>query len=199
MNACEAEGGMENKLYQKLLAEVRDEKLLWHGPPVQGLRFRLVDALLIPIMILFILAFIGVIFSTPPEELSPFAMTGAVIVAIGYLYLLVGHFFHDAWRRKNIYYGLSPDHVIIILSGGKKVRLLSLKAVSEVNLLENKSERGSIIFGPAPSFVQYLIDPSVAMTLWYGGFISPAFESIPDARAVYDLVVQAQQSNNKKE
>lgn len=165
------------------------ERLLWAGQPRQGLFLRPSDWVQIP----FSLCWGGFAFfwewsllhsKAPPE----FGLFGVPFVAIG-AYLIVGRFFVDAAQRARTTYALTSERAVII-SGFTRAttKSLQLRTLSNVTLVESGDGSGTITFGaPAP---------------WWatGGGIpngraqfSPAFDSIPDVRDVYERLRRAQQ------
>jgi hypothetical protein len=71
---------------------------------------------------------------------APFAMRlfGVPFVVVG-LYLIVGRFFADAWRRSRTFYGVTDQRVLIV--SGRQVRSLSLQNLGEVALRTTRWER----------------------------------------------------------
>src|SRR5438270_251669 len=95
-----------------------------------------------------------------------------------------------------VYLGLRPlhsarfelrgvtDQRVLILSGlfGRKITSLNLRTLSEMSLNERADGTGTLTFGPTPPF----LSAGVGMA-WPGLAESPAFDSIPRARSVYDI------------
>ncbi|MGO9446655.1 MAG: hypothetical protein ACLPXB_18055 [Thiobacillaceae bacterium] len=118
-----------------------------------------------------------------------FAPFGIPFVLAG-LYITVGRFFLDSYRRARTYYAVT-DQRAIILSGltNREVKRLSHQGLNDVSLNERSDGRGGITFGPA--------NPLYSMwsgTAWpgIGKKLVPAFDLIPDVRRVYDLIRDAQ-------
>ncbi len=174
---------------QVLFCELgRSEKLLWSGRPRQGVFIGPKDALLIPFSLMWggfaIFWEYGVVTSNSPFF---FELWGVPFVLAG-LYLIGGRFFFDARERSKTYYGLTNERVIIV-SGlfSHRVKSLQLRTLSEVSLSEVKDGIGTITFGPTAP--------------WWAGSggwpganknASPAFDSIGDAREVFDRIRLAQ-------
>ncbi len=165
------------------------EDLRWSGVPKQGLLLRFSDLWMVP----FSLAWGGFALfwefqaiqtyrqGTAPEAL-PMALFGIPFVLIG-LYLIVGRFFFDAYRRKHTFYGLT-DRRVIIVSGRLRQKVTSLprESLLEVTLSEHVGGRGTIVFGrDAP------------LQLHGGRYIrgprAPRFELIENAQQVYQQIM----------
>ncbi len=182
---------MQQNTQQEITPELdSSEKLLWTGQPRTGVFFRGADAFLIPFSILWcgfaIFWEFMVIRSNAPLL---FRLWGIPFVIIG-LYFVFGRFWVEALQRKKTFYGLTNERIIII-SGlfTRKVKSLSLRNLSEVSLSEKADKSGSITLGPSnPLFAMF-----GGMT-WpgMGNFLPPSFEMIANAKAVYDLLRNAQ-------
>ena len=145
------------------------EQLLWHGQPKPGLRLRVSDILLIPFSLMW----------------GGFAIFWEFMV-------IVGRFFVDAKQRSRTWYGLTNERAIIV-SGllSKSVKSLNIDTITELALTEKADGSGSIAFGSP------LIWPG-----WISGsswpFMNhqpiPTFESIDNAKSVYELIRKAQQN-----
>jgi hypothetical protein len=184
---------MISDLHSPVLAELGpNERLLWSGRPRQGLLLRGSDAFLIPFSLLwggFALFWeAGVIGSGAPFF---FMLWGIPFVLVG-LYITVGRFFADAALRAKTFYGLTNERAIII-SGlfSPTVKSLSLRTTNDITLSQRADGSGSITFGSGVPFANvYRGMPWPGM----GTRLAPEFEQIPDSRAVYQLIRQAQQS-----
>jgi hypothetical protein len=75
---------------------------------------------------------------------------------------------------------------VIIVSGlfSRAVKSLQLRTLTDVSLDERPDGRGTIIFGA--------VDPSSVAPGWPGSNQTPAFDSIPQVRDVYDRIWKAQ-------
>jgi hypothetical protein len=169
------------------------ERLIWTGQPVRGVRLQAGDALLIP----FSLVWGGFAFFWEGTVLTRgaplfFALWGVPFVLVG-IYITVGRFFFDAWRRSRTVYALTSERVLI-LSGGfsRTVTSLRLAAIPSVSLKEARSGVGTISFGGGSP-----------MAAWFGGmqgwpgsdrYLGPRFELLPKARSVYESIQAAQRS-----
>lgn len=166
-----------------------NEKLLWTGRPKQGIILRGSDALLIPFSLLwcgFAIFWESSVINTNAPFF--FRLWGIPFVLIG-LYIVAGRFFVDANQRSKTYYGLTDDRVIIV-SGlfQKKIKTLNLQTISDISLTEGKDRKGTITFGPTPQFYA-----AFGGTSWpgMGQQAVPSFDSIENARSVYDLINNA--------
>jgi hypothetical protein len=166
-----------------------DEHLLWSGVPRQGVRLCAGDMLLIPFSLLwggFALfwewsvirdgaSFVFILFGLP-----------FVLVAV---YLLVGRFYWDAYRRANTCYGVSDRRVLIVsrglVSGGKS---LDLRGLADISLSGSPAGPGVIRFGGTHAGA-----PSLFANMgWPGMPVLPMFELADGTKRVYELIRQAQ-------
>ena len=164
----------------------RGETSLWTGRPRQGIWFRPSDALMIPFSLLWggfaVFWEVGVL-STPAPGF--FAIWGIPFVLMG-IYITVGRFFFDAWRRGRTSYALTSTRVVI-RSGGS-LKSLTLNTLSDVTLNERADRSGTITFGAGASLMSTLSGAG-----WPGAPQAPSFEGIPEARQVYAQIRAAQQ------
>jgi hypothetical protein len=118
-----------------------------------------------------------------------FPLFGIPFVLVG-LYIIFGRFIFDAIARSKTKYGVTSDR-IVILSGvfSQQTKSLQLRTLSDVSLTEGSSGYGTITFGPSGLYGGVFQGGSWPNSR---GVASPAFEMIPDAKQVYDLVRSAQ-------
>ena len=157
----------------------RSETLLWVGSPRQGLALRSSDALMIPFSVMwggFAIFWEASVWASGAPFF--FRLWGVPFVCIG-LYMTVGRFFYDAWKRQRTTYGLTSERVLILVSGKKtSLTSLSLRTLSEVTLEQSGNETGTIVFGPT--------------AVGRGQNTSPRFEMITNANSVYQKIRDAQ-------
>jgi hypothetical protein len=166
------------------------ETLMWSGQPKQGVFLRASDAFLIPFSLLwggFALFWeMGVINGGAPFF---FMLWGIPFLVVG-VYITIGRFFADAYIRSKTSYGVTNERILIVAGlFNRTVKTLPLHNLSEVAVQHHADGTGTITFGPSLPFAS-----------WYRGFawpgmdqrLPPAFERIPDAKQVYDLIRQAQ-------
>ena len=158
------------------------ERLLWWGQPKPGMRFRSVDWALVPFS-LFWGGFAVVWEAIALTNGAPFffALFGVPFVVIG-IYLIVGRFFHDAWRRARTLYGVTTDRILII--SRTTVKSVELRQLSELGLTESADGSGSISFGP--------MQQGKDANPWGGEPAVPTFEAIAKASQVHALIRRAQ-------
>lgn len=182
------------RLSQELGHEVEsNEKLLWSGFPIQGLRLQAQDAFLIPFSLLWagfaIFWEFSVVDSNAPVF---FDLWGIPFVLVG-LWLIFGRFFGDAWSRARTIYGVTSGRVLIITGVWRRTtRSLDLRGLSEINISERSDGRGTITFGPLATFSAGYFGTRG----WPGNYQaqSPAFEGIPRVREVQKLIREAQRA-----
>jgi hypothetical protein len=166
------------------------EKLLWAGRPRQGILLRPADALLIPFSLLwagFAIFWESTVVRTPAPGF--FVVWGIPFVAIG-CYLVLGRFFVDARQRARTYYGVTNERILIV-SGilGRKISSIDLRSLPAMSLDERRSGEGSIMFGSDTPGYWWMHG-----TGWPGANrrLVPRFDSIADARHVFELIRKAQ-------
>lgn len=174
-----------------------DEKLLWSGAPIQGIRFHTSDILMIPFSLMwggFAFFWEGAVLfasgthlsATPPyiqgTVVSFMAIWGIPFCLIG-LYITFGRFFFDAAARAKTAYAITDRRIIV--TRGNSVRSLALNALPEIELKEGGNGRGSIIFGVSSFFM------GTGWPSWgYRRSGQPMmFDGIPKVREVYRLIV----------
>jgi hypothetical protein len=175
------------------------ERLIWCGQPRSGIRFRGVDAILIPFSIVWcgfaifweIMASTAAVVSKggPGNVAAAFPLFGVPFVLIG-LYFVFGRFIWDARLRARTFYGVTSDRIIIVTDFfGRRIKSLTLRTMSEVSLNERSDGSGTITFGPTHPYARWA-------TSWPGAsqFASPAFELIDRAKEIYELIRRAQKT-----
>ena len=171
------------------------EKLLWVGQPRQGLFLRSSDALLIPFSLLWagfaVFWEASVVRSGAPFF---FELWGIPFVLVG-IYIVLGRFFVDERQRRRTIYGVTKQRVVIV-SGlfGRRIQSLDLGSLPGLSLDERASGLGTISFGGGQSPNAWLQG-----TGWPTGRARyvPCFDSIADARRVYELIRKAQRDGNR--
>ena len=170
---------------------VSGEKVLWQGAPGLGIRFRRMDALLIP----FGLFFFGfalfwetiALTITHAENKAGvlayiFPVFGVPFIVIGF-YLMIGRFFWDAYARKHSAYLLTNRRALIETSAlGKKLTSVTLADLDAVGLLERNDGSGTVILGRD-------VSRGIGQNTYTKR--APHFEFIIEARRVYKLVEEA--------
>ena len=168
------------------------ERLLWFGRPKQGLLLRGEDAWLIPFSLIWSLPTFPRVVSTLASGGGEFDFFSFLFAIVGF-YLLIGRFLIDMWLRARTQYGLTERQAIIVSNGlSQQIRYVNLKTLSDLKLTMRRDGRGTIELGK-PKVNIFGRRASRAMpSLGTDQYLPPAFEAIPDARRVYDLIVQAQ-------
>lgn len=169
------------------------EQLLWAGQPIQGVRFSKSDFLLIPFSLFW--GGFAIFWTVGVAAVAPFPvwLFGLPFVAIG-LYLMVGRFFFDARKRAHTYYGVTDQRVLAVFGmQSRKINSLDLRSLPGLGLEERPDGRGTITFGPVAGIHAWVRGTGWPMP---GQFMPMGFDTIEDARAVHDLIRDAQRQDH---
>lgn len=166
---------------------MNNERTLWRGRPRQGLMLRGADILMIPFSLLwggFALYWQYSVASTDAPLL--FRLWGIPFALVG-LHMIAGRFFVDAWQRAKTEYEVSSES-IIIRSGlfRRSEQVLALRELADFSLTENSKGEGTITFG-----VSSAGDVFSGLASWPGVEGMPRFDSIANARKVYEIIRNA--------
>jgi hypothetical protein len=170
------------------------EILLWSGPPKSGLLLRSSDVYTVPFSLLWcgfaVFWNVGVWYSDAPVF---FRIWGLPFLVIG-VYFVIGRFFMDAWQRAKTYYGVSNERIIIV-SGifSRNVRSLALRSLSDISISEKSDFSGTITFGPEETGSGRT---GFSFSRQNNQVIHSAFESIQQAKNVYNIIRSAQKSTS---
>lgn len=173
------------------------EELIWSGIPKQGIIFNSFDFILIPFSLVwggfaFVWEFLAIKFKAPLYSI----LFGIPFVIVG-VYLIIGRFFIDKYRRQYISYGLTKNH-IVILSGKQpnaKIQKISLAEINKMELTNLKNNfLGTIIFNPPHDF------KNINTSLPQGKGAKPViiFENIPQAKEVYKKLLALQNTKHNQ-
>ncbi|WP_242353930.1 MULTISPECIES: hypothetical protein [unclassified Anaeromyxobacter] len=180
--------GQRSQLPAELARELSgNERVLWYGRPLAGVRLRASDAFGIPFSLLWG-GFAIVWETTVIHQGAPllFLLWGIPFVAVG-LYLIAGRFFFDAWRRSRTAYAVTSERVFIV-SGGLRPSVLTLRLTTlpPVSLSEGRAGVGTISFGGGSSIAAAL----GGMQGWPGAarHLGTQLELLPNARTVYETI-----------
>ena len=134
-------------------AEVRPgERLLWGGRPRPGLRLQRSDLATIPFSVFFFGFSLFWFWSASGggRSISPFSLFGLPFILIG-LYMLIGRFFLDAYRRQHTYYGLTDQRLLTVSDAfGRKSTAVSLHNLPSLSLEVGGDGYGTISVGGPP-------------------------------------------------
>lgn len=165
------------------------ERLLWAGRPRRGIVFRSSDLFVTPFSIFWGVSAIYTANAALRSRVPLFfRITGLFFVAVG-IYLMIGRFFLDAWRRGRTYYGLT-DRRIVIASGLARgtLRSFDLSTLADLSLKETRGGLGTIA-----------LRANIPRAVWFGGgtwpgaynAVYPTLEMIERPRDVYDRIRDA--------
>jgi len=170
------------------------ERQLWAGYPRQGIVLRASDAGVIPFTCMW--AGFAVYWELTVVRLhAPFFLPlwGVPFLLVG-VYIVVGRFFVDAWRRARTVYAVTSERVIIARGGpASRVISLPLATLSDVTLNERSDGSGTITFGPAIARQLFTRGP-----LPGAGPQVPAFEMVAGARSICEVIRSAQKAASER-
>ncbi|MGB8647262.1 MAG: PH domain-containing protein [Anaerolineae bacterium] len=175
---------MDHEVQRAIQGELMSgEKLLWAGRPRRGLVLRSGDVYTIPLGFLY-LGF-AVFWETwvTLNGVYCFTLFGAPILLAG-LYVAIGRFILDIWKRAQSYYGVTDRRVIIVTRLLKlNVKSLDLHALGDFSWDKSEDGRGTITFGSLTRFAWWT-------RTWpgTGAYSMPCFEMIPDVQCVYEII-----------
>jgi hypothetical protein len=168
------------------------ERLIWSGAPRQGIVFRNADIAMVPFSLLW--GGFAIFWEVTALRGAPFffALWGIPFVVIG-LYMMVGRFFFDSLRRRGTFYGLTDQRIIVASRlPARAVKSYSLGTLQNLALDDHGNGTGTIQFGPLVTR-----NSGGRQTMWLSMPTEGAFEMIPDAKRVFDLVREAQLSESR--
>lgn len=117
-----------------------------------------------------------------------FLVVGAAFSLMG-LNLIFGRFLIDAWKRAHTIYALSDQRALIITQRPKReTRSFTITGLNELAIVEGRDGSGTITLGPGaigPRWLQGTSWPGLSQD-------AAAFEMIPDARRVHELIRSTQ-------
>lgn len=168
-----------------------DENLLWTGQPKQGIVFRTSDIFMIPFSIIWF-AFACSWMVGAFHFGGIFFIFGIPFVIIGLIFVL-GRFLIDKTQRSKTSYGITENRVLI-KSGifSNSIKSINLKTLSDIELTEKSDGTGTIFVGPKNPYNFW----GGGMDWWPGMKSSPQLELIPNARKVYQKIIEIQNSKS---
>lgn len=181
---------MEFESTQKIQSQLSSgESLLWTGRPRQGILFRASDGFIIPFSLLWCGFAIFWEFSAYKSGAPAFFLLfGGAFVVIG-LYFVFGRFVVDSIQRRNMYYGITDERILIHSEFPSiKTKSLSLSTLSDISIVSKPNGMGTITFGP-----QHPMAAMMTGMNWpgMGAYQGPSFDMIENAKSVYGTIQRA--------
>jgi len=180
----------KSKLFQDELLD--GEELLWLGQPDPRALFTRYDLFLIPFS-LFWCGFVT-FWLAGASRGGVFALFGVPHALVG-IYLLIGRFVYKYWKKRNTYYGVTNQR-ILIQSGlvGTKLDTLAIANLPSVNKSYGLTGSGSVTFGLTPRTSWWsrgqMNYANTGLEI-FGGDV-PGFYDIRETDEVYRLISQLQ-------
>jgi hypothetical protein len=127
------------------------ERLLWSGRPAGGVRLQGSDAAVSVFALLWCAIAAGWWGSASEVDEGGLAALALVPVTLVGLYLLVGRFFHDAWRRSRTLHAVTSRRILTVVAAPRRtVSAFPLAALPEPSLVAHRSGLGTITFPSQP-------------------------------------------------
>ena len=166
------------------------EQVLWTGNPVQGMRLRPSDWVMIPFSLMWCGFVVFWNVGVWNDHAPLFARAwGLPFLAFG-IYFLVGRFVVDAISRSRTVYALTDQRVLIVRNlFSQKTTSLSLASLPQINLTERSNGYGDILFGYQSSTWDPRMNPGSQPSLMW--------EGIPGVRLVNEQLLSAQKRAQK--
>jgi hypothetical protein len=167
----------------------RNERLLWSGQPRGGVAFTTNDIFMIPFTIVWCGFAVVWELAALSHGVGGFSLFGLPFVGVG-LYMVAGRFIGDARRRHRTFYGITNERVIIVSgSRTREVNSLPLDTMNDITFKEKADGSGTIMLArPNPLMTRRNTIALQGMNRMAG---VPSLELIPNARDVYQLLLQA--------
>lgn len=168
------------------------ERLLWSGQPAQGVRLQPGDVLMIPFSLVWTgFACFWVWSAVQSGAPLLFSLFGVPFILVG-LYIVLGRFVAEARRRARTYYGITTERAVILRAGGRReITSLDIRSLNDIQLREGSRRAGTIVLKPTGAGFGNMTAYMGAGWPGASRFMPPAFEQIPDVRAVYELLHDA--------
>lgn len=159
------------------------EHLLWWDRPKGGLLLRRADAWLIPLSLAWgsicLSTFFLTVWWTTNPTLTAVFMTS--LFAAAAVYIILGRFLHDMWRRSRLIYGLTERRALIV--SPSRTESVDLESLDEMAVTAARGGYGSIAFGRhAGPFSR------ADLGAWMGWPAVPTFEFIREHDRVAALI-----------
>ncbi len=165
------------------------ERLLWSGRPRQGLLFRPADLFLVPFSLLWCGFAVFWEIAAFSAKAPPFFRFFGIPFVLAGLYFVFGRFLADALQRGRTRYAVTSSRLLVV-SGlmTRTVESVPLRNLPQLALTTRADGSGDIRFGPPSPFGM----PNIPGWPGMKAFSPLAFEGIPGARQVHDLIQRAQ-------
>src|SRR5262245_55224924 len=172
---------MDFQLERELARELRrDERLIWSGRPVSGLRLHTADAFLIPFSFLWATFAAYWEYSVIRDGASLFFVLWGVPFLLAGLYITAERFIFDAYRRSRLAYVLTNQRVLVIRNiWNRTVESHDLTGLSSVSVQEHRDGTATIALGPRNGMHAWFAQAS-----WPGAgrYLPPMLECLADGR-----------------
>jgi hypothetical protein len=164
-----------------------NDRALWRGRPRQGLMLRGADVLMVPFSLVWGGFAIFWEYSVLSADAPLMFRVWGLFFALAGLHMIAGRFFVDAWQRAKTQYEVTGD-CITIRSGifRRQVTTLDMRTLGQFSLTEQRNGEGTISFGVSAAGSMFS-----GLASWPGVEDTPRFDTIPEARKVYQIIRNA--------
>ena len=177
---------MNNNVFQEEL--LSDEKIIWTGKPEESKLFSKFDIFLVPFSLLWGgFAIFWELTSITMGAPFFFSLFGLPFVLMG-LYFIFGRFIYKRYKKRNIYYAVTNQRVLVVTKlRNKNIQASFIKNIPTINKYKNSLGLGSIRFGNSHFFTSMYGN----MGMDFFGFDDKEvinFYDIEDVDRVYKIV-----------
>lgn len=178
---------------------IKDEEILWYGQPNSKVLFSVADIFLIPFSLLWGgFAMFWEITAITHRAPLLFCLFGIPFVFVG-IYIIFGRFIYKSVRKKNTYYAVTNQRILIINKLiNKSLQAEFIQHIPCIDKSVRSSGIGTIKFGNSPLFIGMYGNSGME---FFGSRYRkdvPAFYDIEDTEKVYRLVNELRKGEMKQ-
>lgn len=182
----------EDLIREELLPE---ERILWADQPLPGRLFSPADLFLIPFSLFWLgFSIFWMVMAGAGARSAPgligivFPLFGLPFVLVG-LYLVFGRFIYAHYRRKNTFYAVTDQRIIVInRMFNKTVRSEKINSITTMDKYVRRDGSGTISFGMMPYPMEYSNSGMYYGRRNYYRNMALALENIKDVDDVYRII-----------
>jgi hypothetical protein len=177
-----------------------EERILWADQPLTNRLFSPADIFIIPFSLfwlgfsIFWMIMTGSGMGTAPGSFGMiFPLFGLPFLLIG-LYLVFGRFIVSYFRRKNTFYGVTNQRIIIVSRMfNKTLRSEKIKSITSMDKYVRRDGSGNISFGMMPYPMEYASSGMYYGRRSYYRNMAMILENVKDVDDVYRIISEQRQ------